>query len=98
VELVTNEIYRVRAPLQSKDPNDPVETVWFAAYYLGETTTGYLFSPIISEYADVVVQQESAKELEPEIKAQIKLFKMKIVELNGEIDTLYEELAKLFRE
>jgi uncharacterized coiled-coil DUF342 family protein len=52
----------------------------------------------VSEYADVVVQEDSVKELEPEIKAQIKLFKMKIVELNGEIDTLYEELAKLFRE
>jgi hypothetical protein len=38
VELVTTEIYRVRAALQSKDPNDPIETVWFAAYYLGETT------------------------------------------------------------
>jgi hypothetical protein len=57
-----------------------------------------LFSPILSEYADVVVQQESVKELEPEIKAQIKLFKMKIVELNGEIDTLYDELVNLFKE
>jgi hypothetical protein len=96
VELVSNEIYRVRAPLQSKDPNDPVETVWFAAYYLGETTTGYLFSPIVSDYADVVVREEWIKELGPEIRDRIKFLKKRILDLNAEIDTLYEELANLF--
>jgi hypothetical protein len=90
--------YRVRAPLHSKDPNDPVQTVWFAAYYLGETTVGYLFSPIVSEYADVVVREEWIKELEPEIRDRIKLLRKRILDLNAEIDTLYDELANLLTE
>jgi len=98
VELVANEIYRVRAPLHSKDPNDPVKTVWFAAYYLGETTTGYLFSPIVSEYADVVVREEWIKELAPEIRDRIKHLKTRIRDLDGEIDNLYVELANLLME
>jgi len=70
-----------------------VGTVWFAAYYLGETTTGYLFSLIVPEYGDVVVREEGIKELAPETRDRIKLLKKRILDLNGEIDTLYEELA-----
>ena len=73
-----------------------VGTVWFAAYYLGDTTTGYLFSPIVSDYADVVVREEWIKELGPEIRDRIKFLKKRILDLNAEIDTLYEELANLF--
>jgi hypothetical protein len=70
VELVTNDIYRVRAPFIRTIPNDPIETPWFAAYYLGETTNGYLFSPILSEYTDVVVREESVEEIEQEIRSR----------------------------
>ncbi len=48
-----------------------------------------LFSPILSEYTDVVVREESVKEIEPEIRDEIKRLKMKIIELNSEIDALY---------
>jgi hypothetical protein len=39
----------------------------------------------------VVVRKEWIKELEPEIRDRIKLLKKRILDLNGEIDTLYEE-------
>jgi len=45
----------------------------------------------VSEFTDVVVRKEWIKELEPEIRDRIKLLKKRILDLNGEIDTLYEE-------